>query len=325
VGVGRVLVTNGALHGLTLALGAVVDPGDVVVVDDPVFPDTARIVENAGGTVVGVAVDDEGLDVDAVERVVVAQRAAGRRVKAVYTVPDYQNPSGHVLSTARREQLVRLADEHDLLVVSDNPYRLHGLDDRVLPDFPDSDRVVRVSTFSKTLGPGLRLGWVVAPAWLAPHLVNVRRRVDFHSTTLTQAVVADLLGRDGWFDGLVSGARAIYRHRAATLVGSLRAHAGHVLEFTDPVGGFFVWARVVAPGVGARALSQALGEQGFVVPDGSPFAVSAGSAAHGYLRIAYSQAAVDDLAAAGPAVAEAAVAVSTAASPVARVLVGGAS
>jgi 2-aminoadipate transaminase len=302
----RVVVTNGALHGISLAFAAVLDPGDVVLVEDPVFSDTVRIVENAGGVAVGVPVDADGLDVDAVERVVLADRTAGRRVKCVYTVPDYQNPSGAVLSAARRERLVALAERYDLLVVSDNPYRLHGFDAVPVPDLPDSDRVLRVSTFSKTLGPGLRLGHVVAPGWLAPHLVNLRRRVDFHSHTLTQHVVADLLERDGWFDAMAAGAREVYRRRARTLVRSLREHTADVLEFTDPVGGFFVWARVVAPGVSARALAAAAGQAGFVLPDGSPFAVSGDSPAHGFVRLAYSQAAIDDLAASGPALAAAA-------------------
>lgn len=309
----RVVVTNGALHGLALVLAAVVGPGDVVVVEDPVFPDTTRIVENAGGTVVGVPVDRDGLDVDAVERVVEAQRAAGRRVKAVYVVPDFQNPSGAVLSADRRERLVALAERHDLLVVGDNPYRVHGFGAAEVPDLPvGSDRVVRVATFSKTFGPGLRVGHVVAPDWLAPHLVNLRRRVDFHTGTLAQHVLADLLERDGWYDRLLDDARAVYARRAGTLVRSLREHTDGLLEFADPAGGFFVWARVIAPGVGARALAAAAADEGFVLPDGSAFAVAPGSAAHGFVRIAYSQATTDGLAATGPALASAAARVAAA-------------
>ena len=315
VPVEQVLVTNGALHGLSLVFGAVLDPGDVVLVEDPVFSDTPRIVEHAGGVVAGVPVDADGLDVEAVERVLLAERAAGRRVRCVYTVPDHQNPSGATLSTQRRVRLVELAERHGLLVVSDNPYRLHGFGAPLVPDLPDGDHVVRVSTFSKTLGPGLRLGHVVAPAWLAPHLVNLRRRVDFHSHTLTQVVVTDLLGRDGWYDDLAVRARAVYRHRAATLVGSLREHTAGLLDFADPVGGFFVWARVVDPLLTPRALVATAGEAGFVLPDGAPFAVSATSAAHGFVRIAYSQAAVDGLAATGPALAAAAAVVRSGPAP----------
>jgi 2-aminoadipate transaminase len=300
----RVVVTNGALHGIWLALTTLVEPGDVVLVDDPVFPDTKRIIENAGGTAVGIPVDRDGLDVDAVEALLTEglpdATGQARRVKAVYTVPDFQNPSGHVLSAQRRTRLVELAARYGFVVVSDNPYRYQGLSPDLLPDFPaDSEHVVRVSTFSKTLGPGLRLGWLVAPSWLAPHLVNVRRRIDFHSGTLTQHAVADLLERPGWFDELAVAARGDYARRARTLVCSLREHVGDRLSFVDPLGGFFVWAEVVAPGVSAQALTAGAAQEGLFFAPGSAFAVGPDSAAHRYVRLAYSQAEIDDLAEAG--------------------------
>ena len=296
----RVVVTNGALHGTQLALHAVVERGDVVVVDDPVFPDTTRIVESAGGVPLPVAVDRDGLDVDALE----ALLRGGVRPKAVYTVPDFHNPSGYTLAAARRERLVDLADRYGFLVVSDNPYRQHRFAGADVPDLPASDRVVRVSTFSKSLGPGLRLGWVVAPAWLAPHLVNLRRRVDFHSATTTQQVAADLLERPGWFDALAERARATYRRRAGVLVGSLREHTSDLLAFDEPDGGFFVWARVVDAGIGAADLTAAAAAQGLFFAPGAAFAPAAGSTAHEHVRLAYSTADDADLAGAGPRLAE---------------------
>jgi 2-aminoadipate transaminase len=301
VPVERVVVTNGALHGVQLALQAVVEPGDLVIVDDPVFPDTRRIIESTGGTVLPVVVDREGIDVDAIE----ALLRGGARPKAVYTVPDFHNPSGHTLSAARRGRLVELAERYGFLIVSDNPYRVHRLHGDDVPDLDDAgDHVVRVSTFSKTLGPGLRLGWVIAPGWLAPHLVNVRRRVDFHSNTLTQHVAADLLERAGWFDDLAARTRLIYRRRAEHLVTSLRAHTGGLLDFVDPDGGFFVWARVADPSVGAGALTAGAAEAGLLFAPGSAFAPTAASAAHDFVRLAYSTADLADLDAAGAVLAE---------------------
>ena len=248
----RIVITNGALHGVWLALGAVLDRGDVVVVDDPVFPDTPRIIEAAGGIVHPVPVDREGIDIAAIEALI----ADGVRLKAVYTVADFHNPSGHTLTVTRRERLVELAQRHGFLVVSDNPYRQHRLLGTEVADFTaSSDHVVRINTFSKTLGPGLRLGWIVAPSWLAPHLVNVRRRVDFHSSTLTQHVVAELLRRPGWFEQLGRSAREIYGRRAQALTSSLRSHVPELLRFDEPEGGFFVWAEVTDPVITADALA----------------------------------------------------------------------
>jgi len=302
VDVERIVVTNGALHGTQLALHAVVGPGDVVVVDDPVFPDTTRIVETAGGVPLPLPVDRDGIDVEALEDLL----RGGTRPAALYTVPDFHNPTGHTLSAARRERLAALAERYGFLIVSDNPYRAQRFAGAEVPDLPATDHVVRVSTFSKTLGPGLRLGWVVAPAWLAPHLVNLRRRVDFHSSTLTQQVVTDLLARPGWFDALAVRSRAVYRDRAAALVTSLREHTGDLLELDTPDGGFFVWARVTDPRVGAAELAEAAADDGWFLARGAAFAPTPGSAAHGHVRLAYSTADLADLAAAGPALARAA-------------------
>lgn len=129
--------------------------------------------------------------------------------------------------------------------------------------------------------------------------MNLRRRVDFHSGTLIQHVVADLLERPGWFDDLVATAREVYRHRAAVLVGSLRAHVPDLLEFAEPDGGFFVWARVRDARVDAAALTAAAADAGLVFAPGSAFAPTPVSAAHGFVRLAYSQADVADLADAG--------------------------
>jgi len=295
------VVTNGALHGVWLALNAVLDRGDVVVTDDPVFPDTPRIIEAAGGVVRPVPVDRAGIDVAAIE----ALLEDGVRLKAVYTVADFQNPSGYTLTDSRRERLLALAERHGFLVVSDNPYRQHRLHGGEVPDFStSSDHVVRLNTFSKTLGPGLRLGWIVAPSWLAPHLVNVRRRVDFHSSTLTQHVVAELLQRQDWFEQLGHSAREIYRGRAQALSSSLRAHVPGLLRFDEPEGGFFVWAEVTDPVITADALAGAAAAAGLVFAPGSFFAASPGSAAHRYVRLAYSSAGPDDLAEVGPRLAE---------------------
>ncbi|MGW7018574.1 aminotransferase-like domain-containing protein [Streptomyces decoyicus] len=181
----RVLITNGGLHGTSLALQTVAEPGDVIVVDDPVFPDTIRIVENTGAGIHPVPVGPHGIDVEAL-----AERLrGGLRPKAVYTVPDFHNPNGGLLPYERRLRLVELAEQYGFFVLSDNPYRQFAPDGRSEPDFPfDSDRVVVAHTFAKTLGPGLRLGWLIAPEWLAPHVINLRRRYDFQSSTLSQAI-----------------------------------------------------------------------------------------------------------------------------------------
>lgn len=301
VAMDRVIITNGALHGVQLALHAVLAPGDVVVVDDPVFPDTQRIIESAGAHALPVTVDEQGLDVDRLETLL----AQGLSLKAVYTVPDFHNPSGYTLSARRRRRLLELAERHTFLVVSDNPYRQQRFAGTEVPDFDDDgDHLVRVSTFSKTLGPGLRLGWLVAPRWLAPHLVNLRRRVDFHSNTLVQQVAIDLLEHPGWFDGLIAAGSEIYRGRATLLQRSLQQATADLLAFAEPEGGFFVWARVIDERIETGRLTTAAARAGLHFAPGSAFAPAADSRAHAFVRLAYSTADPADLARAGQLLAE---------------------
>ena len=288
----RVLVTNGALHGVALTIAALVEPGDVVVVEDPVFPDTVRIAEQFGARVVPVRVGADGLDVDHLADLL----AAGERVRVVYTVPDFHNPSGAVLPAAARTRLTELAERYDFVVLSDNPYREYAFDSRAEPDFDRRDeRVVQVGTFTKTLGPGLRLGWVIAPTWLVGHLENLRRRSDFHSNLLGQELILPLLERPGWFDDLLGRGRALYGERARVFTGALRNQLPEDIAFTQPRGGFFVWSRLTDPAVPADALIAAAGRHGLQITSGRHFSATGGSDWDRHLRFAFSGAGLDEL------------------------------
>ncbi|MGW7247197.1 aminotransferase-like domain-containing protein [Streptomyces decoyicus] len=282
----RVLITNGGLHGTSLALQAVAEPGDVIVVDDPVFPDTIRIVENTGAGIHPVPVGPHGIDVEAL-----AERLrGGLRPKAVYTVPDFHNPNGGLLPYERRLRLVELAEQYGFFVLSDNPYRQFAPDGRSEPDFPlDSDRVVVAHTLAKTLGPGLRLGWLIAPEWLAPHVINLRRRYDFQSSPLSQAIARALIARDNWSDELLAHGRNIYRERAELTVRSLR-EAGDHLELDDPAGGFFVWANVRGGVSAAERLAERAREAGIVYSVGTFYDPLQQGRYAGHLCLAYSAA-----------------------------------
>jgi 2-aminoadipate transaminase len=225
------------------------------------------------------------------------QLKAGLRLKAVYTVPDFHNPVGGVLPYAQRLRLVELAERHGFVILSDNPYREYAFDGTYEPDFPlDSDRVVVANTFTKTLGPGFRLGWLVVPEWLAPHVVNLRRRYDFQSSTLSQAIIRTLLERPGWFDQLLVRGRAIYRERAELAVRSLR-EAGDRLEFFTPSGGFFIWARVTGGVDSAALLAERALEQGVVFSKGTFYDPRQSGRYADHLRLAYSAASYSDFAA----------------------------
>lgn len=280
-----VLVTNGALHGVALTFGALIEPDDVVVLDDPVFPDTVRIAEQYGARVLPVRVGPSGIDVQQIAD----HLASGVRIKLVYTVADFHNPSGGVLPAADRAQLVDLAQRYGFIIVSDNPYRDTTFDGTYVDDFDvDSGVVVKVGTFTKTLGAGLRLGWVIGPRWLVPHLENLRRRTDFHSNTLGQELILPLLDEPGWFDSLLVHNRAVHGTKAAVFGEALADRLSDQVRFTAPAGGFFVWARLTDRAPDAKQLVLAAAEQQLLLTSGQHFAADGGPQWDRYLRFAFS-------------------------------------
>jgi 2-aminoadipate transaminase len=201
-----------------------------------------------------------------------------------------------VLPAAARTRLVELAEEYGFVIVSDNPYREYGFVDPPEADFSaDSDQVVRVGTFTKTLGPGLRLGWIVAPAWLSPHLENLRRRSDFHSSVLGQRLITELVTRPGWFDWLLASGRAQYAQRAEILGGAIRSRLTGVLDFERPSGGFFLWTEIIDPAIDPAALLTAAAARGLILTAGRNFAATGGSSWDRRLRLAYSSPPIDHL------------------------------
>lgn len=286
VAVDRVLVTNGGFHGLSIAVQTVLERGDLVAVDNPVFPLFLRGLQLADARVLPIPVGADGLDVDALA----AQLHAGARPAAVYTVPEFHNPSQSSLPTARRRDLVELAERYGFVVFADDPYRelrFHGEAESLAP-FHDSDHVIHVNTFTKTLGPGLRLGWVVLPDRLIPDAVALRSRQDGHSSTFVQAVVAELLTSDaGLFPRVLGEARALYRSRAHALADALSTAAPGVFDVTVPDGGLFLWPRLTDDALDADRLAADATVEGVEYQRGSFFPSGPGTDADRHLRLAY--------------------------------------
>ncbi|KJC64007.1 PLP-dependent aminotransferase family protein [Agreia bicolorata] len=286
VPVERILITNGGFHGISLSLAAIVDRGDLVAVDNPIFPLFLRGLELSQGQVLPIAVHNDGLDVEALS----AELARGARPVAVYTVPDFHNPSQGTLPTAARTELVRLAEHYGFTVLADNPYRelrFRG-EEQSFDVFNQSSHVVHINTFTKTLGPGLRLGWVVVPEHLVDAFVKLRSRQDSHSSTFVQSVVGDLLNaQPAFFDDNLATANALYRRRADLLADSLELHAPGEFQISQPEGGFFLWPRLLDDKIDAERLAHDASDEGVEYQRGSFFTSGEGSDADRHLRLAY--------------------------------------
>lgn len=294
VPVERVVITNGGFHGLALAVQTVLERGDLVAVDNPIFPLFLRGLELSDARILPIGVGRTGIDVDDL-----ADRLrAGERPAALYTVPDFHNPSQSTLPTDQRRELVRLAEQYGFVVFADNPYRelrFRGEQESVEP-FHDSDLVWHVNTFTKTLGPGLRLGWVVLPAHAVPDVVALRSRQDGHSSTFVQAVIAELLTSDPLlFDATLERARALYRERADALADGLEAEAPGAFEIDRPDGGLFLWPRLRDDAVDAARLAADASAEGVEYQQGAFFASGPGTDAERRLRLAYGDTSAEQL------------------------------
>lgn len=265
VDAGTVLVTHGSQQALHLLVHALVEPDDVVVVERPSYLGMLQALATSGAQVVDVAGDADGIDVDELA----ALLAAGLRPKLCYVAPTFQNPSGSVLPDDRRAVLGELAARYGFVVVDDDPYRELGfgpVPTRLRAFVPD-DLAVTLGSFSKTLSPGLRVGWVHAPAWLVPVLTRLKQAADLHTGTLGQRVVAELVSRPGWLEDAVARRRTLYRRRATDAVVALRAHLPEVVV-PEPRGGMFVWVDL---GVDTDRLLAAGLDHGVAFVPGSAF------------------------------------------------------
>ncbi|WP_051772241.1 aminotransferase-like domain-containing protein [Saccharothrix sp. NRRL B-16314] len=235
----ELMITSGGMEGLGLVVKCLVDPGDRVVVEAPTFMGALVSFQRASARTEAVPVDADGLDVDALERLLTGP---GTPPKLLYTIPDYQNPTGVSLSTERRHALVALARRHGLLIVEDVAYRELGFGDDRRPSLWSlaPDVVAQVGTFSKTFTPGMRIGWISAPADLVGQLVRAKQNTDQCSSGLGQLLLEDY-GRSGRFDQGILASRSFYRARCRIMTDALAEHLHEGVRFTRADGGFFTW------------------------------------------------------------------------------------
>jgi 2-aminoadipate transaminase len=279
----RVMVTNGCMHGLSLALAAFVEPGATVAVDAPCYPDTLAALELSRAEALGIPVDAEGMRIDHLE----SELRRGIRPALLYTVPDFQNPTGVSLSGERRRRLLELADHYGFVVVADNPYRDLAFSGEPVAGFDESDRLVELSTFSKTLGPGFRIGHLGGDPALLLHLAEVRRRTDYQASGLVQRMLALLLENEAALPAVVAAASAEYARRAAALGDALRRHAPGRFAFDDPTGGLFTWLRFEHESATASDLLEFARQRGVTFSAGHYYAVAGAPDQDAFLRLCF--------------------------------------
>ena len=295
-GPGELMITSGGIDCMELLAKSYVDPGDVVVVEAPTYLGGLMAFRGYEADVRGVPVDDAGMRVDVLADLL----AGGLRPKIVYTIPDYQNPSGLSMSAERRRELADLARRYDFLILEDVAYRELGFGTPELSTGapPPSlwslapDVVLQAGTFSKIFSPGFRMGWAAGPAGIISRLVIAKQNSDQCAGALGQRMLEEY-GRGGYLDRQVAAARVLYARRARLTTDALAAHMPEGAAWTTPAGGFYVWL-TCPDGVDTVALSAAARAEKVAYVPGRPFYLEDAGAGGNQIRLSYSRVA-DDL------------------------------
>jgi DNA-binding transcriptional MocR family regulator len=286
----QLIVTTGSQQALDLLGKTLISPGDKVIVEGPTFLATIQCFRLYGAQLISAPIDGEGVQTDALEQLI-----AEHKPKFVYLIPTFGNPSGATLSLERRRRVLEMAVQHNTLIVEDDPYgdlyfgappppSLLALSSQV----PGSrERLVHCGSLSKVLSPGLRVGWMVAPAELLAKATMCKQFSDAHTSTFAQATAAHYL-QAGRMPATLAKVRAVYAERAAAMGEALKRELGDAIVFVQPQGGLFIWARLTGAGGklgdGGELARRAIQNNVAFVP-GAPF--YAANPDHATLRLSF--------------------------------------
>ncbi|KIN72598.1 aminotransferase-like domain-containing protein [Sulfitobacter guttiformis] len=234
-----VLVLQGSQQGLDFAARMLIDPGDVIITEDPTFLGALIAFEPSQPKYAVVPVDSEGMQTERLEAIL----SANPRARLIYTVPDFQNPTGVTLSLVRRKQLIELANRYDLIVLEDTPYRHIRFSGQNLPTLKSLDtegRVIHLGSFSKVLVPGLRIGWAIASPDLLARMGLLKVAADTQTSTLNMAAASLFLDRYD-LSAHIATLRTAYATKKEVMLDAIRQHFPQEISATDPEGGLFTW------------------------------------------------------------------------------------
>ncbi len=276
----QVLVTNGSMQADAFLFDALVRPGDAVIVERPTYDRTLLSLRSRGADVRAVELEPDGIDVAALERVLIA----GAQPKLAHIIPNFQNPAGYTLSGAKRDRLIELAREHSFTIFEDDPYGALRFEGESLATMLSTapDTVVYASSFSKTICPGVRVGYLVGPAELIAQVAKLATGTYISPNMLAEGIVYEFC-RSGALERSIETVKRALRERANTLTEALRRELPDA-RFVEPEGGYFLWVELPR-GTDVAAMFPAAAQRGVQFVKGTDFVLEGGESS---LRLAYS-------------------------------------
>ncbi|TNJ39496.1 PLP-dependent aminotransferase family protein [Chlorobaculum thiosulfatiphilum] len=268
----RLMITTGSQQALSIVARAFVDPGDQVLTEYPCFIGAIAAFRSAGAQIVSIPVDEEGLDIAMLRK----EAARPDPAKFLYITPYFHNPAGMLYTSERKRELVEALQGRDIPLIEDDAYGdlWFSEEDRerltpIKALDPEGIDICYMGSFSKILGPGLRLGWLLAPEAIYEKCELIKQSADACSPSFSQ-VIADAFIRSGKIDGYIATVREEYKHRAASMTNALRKHLPEYVRWNEPKGGFYIWLTLPEGADATEILKRAI-EGGAVFVTGSTF------------------------------------------------------
>jgi len=293
----NLIITHGSAQGMHLAAQVFIDREDVVIVGLPTYFGGPGAVRSRGGKVVGVPVDRDGLNPNRLGHEIKRLKTVGTRVKGLYVIPNFQNPTGFTLSLERRRQLVRLAETQDLVIFEDDPYADLRFEGKRLPSLKSMDhsgRVIHLRSLSKTFVPGFRLGWAFAESGVIRQMAVAKQFSDAATNTPAQHILLEFI-RQGLLDRQIQENIEFYRAKRDFMLAQMDRHFPREATWSRPRGGFFIFVKL-PKNMDAGELFRRAVEKNVAFVTGQPFFVD--GSGHNTFRLSYSQAGEEDIEAA---------------------------
>jgi len=239
----NIMITSGAQQALALTAMAFLDPGDTYLTSVPAYLGAVQAFHAYEANCESIPMDDQGIDIESLRRNLERLRRTGINPKFLYTVPTFQNPSGETISKSHRKELLQIASEYDFLIIEDDPYSeliFEGKSLAPIKSLDTKDRVIYMSTFSKILAPGFRLGWVIASRQILEKLVQSKQASDLCTNVFSQYVAYEYI-HGGYLDTHIETIRNIYKKNRDIMINEIKKHFPPDVKWKIPMGGMFIW------------------------------------------------------------------------------------
>ena len=283
----EILITTGSQQALDLIARVFIDEDDIIGVGSPTYLEALSIFNQFSPQFLAVPVDENSLDLEFLEENLRSLEAEGKRMKMIYTVPSFENPTGAVMPQANRKRLLELAEKHDFLIVEDNPYGYIVFDEAPptpIKVFDEANRVIYLSTFSKIVSPGLRIGWVAADEEIIRKMSFAKSSVDLCSDGLSQYVASELINR-GIVEKQIKRVTEVYRAKRDLMLETMEVIFPKEAKWNKPGGGLFLWV-TLPEGVDASKMVFEAVDRGVAYIPGSEFFIDPSKT--NYMRLNYS-------------------------------------